>query len=191
MPAFGRLGVLSTRIDVLRQVADERRYFLPDNVIELLASRPAEDFAQLTETLDEVVTLARRAMVRPDMTFVEDCLRRGLPGDGTLRDAHVAADVTTNFYGLTLAELSCKPATRRKRQVRLVAMYLCFEFSKLSVQRIGQIFDSDASHVNFARHNVTGQMEDRPELRDEVAELRQRILKCLRQPERKSGDGWT
>ncbi len=40
------------------------------------------------------------------MAFVEDCLRRGFPGDNMLRDARVAAEVAIDFYCLTLEDLS-------------------------------------------------------------------------------------
>jgi hypothetical protein len=56
-----------------------------DNVIDLIAHQPTIDSQQLIETLDDVVTLARRARTKLDKAFVEGCLGRDLPGDSTFK----------------------------------------------------------------------------------------------------------
>lgn len=168
-------GDSHARTAVLRGMAAERGYHVPEDVIELIASLPIDHPQQDLETLDEVVTLARRARSKVDRAFLEDCLRRGLPGDSTLSAAQAAAAITANFYGLTREDLNRKPGTRRTGQARLVAMYLCFEFSELSMQKIGLLFGRDGSTVAYARLNLASEMDRRSEFREEIAALRRRI----------------
>lgn len=172
-------GDSHARIVLLRGIAAERRYHVPDDVIDVIADLPTDDPHQPIETLDEVVTLARRARSKLDKAFVEDCLRRGLPGDRTLSAAQAAAAITANFYGLNRQDLNRKPGTRGAGHARLVAMYLCFEFSELSMHKIGLLFDRDGSTVAYARLNLAAEMERLPAFSDEIAELRRQIGQSL------------
>jgi len=89
---------------------------------------------------------------------------------------------TASYFGLTLDDLCSTSRTRQLVTARQIAMYLTRELTDLSLPKIGQAFGGrDHSTVMHANKKISGLMQERPSIYEQVQELTSRIKTAARQ----------
>jgi chromosomal replication initiation ATPase DnaA len=92
--------------------------------------------------------------------------------DAGILSAKRVRDIVAEHYGLTLAEIAGRRATRRCAWPRQIGMYICVRHAGLASTRIGEVFGGrDHSTVLHAVRAVTARMANDSELTAEVAAL--------------------
>ncbi len=168
---------METRIAILQKKAASERLLAPSDVLEFIASRITNSIRELEGALIRVTAYAslNRAMV--DLALAEDVLRDFIPdGSGPELTADQIMDATSEYFGLTVDDLTGQSRSRVLVNARQVAMYLCRELTDLSLPRIGQAFGGrDHTTVMHADRKIRQQMAERRSLYNQIAELTNRI----------------
>ena len=83
---------------------------------------------------------------------------------------------TAAYFGQSMEELCGSSRSRVLVNARQIAMYLCRELTDLSLPKIGQAFGGrDHTTVIHATNKISGLMQERHAIFDQVQELTTRI----------------
>ncbi|MGE0214872.1 chromosomal replication initiator protein DnaA [Mycolicibacterium sp.] len=167
---------LETRIAILRKKAQMDRLDVPDDVLELIASRIERNIRELEGALIRVTAFASLNKTPIDKSLAEIVLR-DLISDPTTMQISTAAIMaaTAEYFETSVEELRGPGKTRALAQSRQIAMYLCRELTDLSLPKIGQAFGRDHTTVMYAEKKIRAEMAERREVFDHVKELTTRI----------------
>ncbi|BBY50375.1 chromosomal replication initiator protein DnaA [Mycolicibacterium arabiense] len=167
---------LETRIAILRKKAQMDRLDVPDDVLELIASRIERNIRELEGALIRVTAFASLNKTTIDKSLAEIVLRDLISDSSTMQigTATIMA-VTADYFEISVEELRGPGKTRALAQSRQIAMYLCRELTDLSLPKIGQAFGRDHTTVMYAEKKIRSEMAQRREVFDHVTELTTRI----------------
>ena len=167
---------LETRIAILRKKAQMDRLDVPDDVLELIASRIERNIRELEGALIRVTAFASLNKSPIELSLAEIVLRDLIPDSNSIQiSAATIMAVPAEYFDTTVEELRGPGKTRALAQARQIAMYLCRELTDLSLPKIGQTFGRDHTTVMYADKKVRGEMAQRREVFDHVKELTARI----------------
>ena len=167
---------LETRIAILRKKAQMDRLDVPDDVLELIASRIERNIRELEGALIRVTAFASLNKTSIDKSLAEIVLRDLISDPGTMQISTAAImAATAEYFETSVDELRGPGKTRALAQSRQIAMYLCRELTDLSLPKIGQAFGRDHTTVMYAEKKIRAEMAERREVFDHVKELTTRI----------------
>jgi chromosomal replication initiator protein len=167
---------LETRIAILRKKAQMDRLDVPDDVLELIASRIERNIRELEGALIRVTAFASLNKTPIDKSLAEIVLRDLISDPSTMQISTAAImAATAEYFETTVEELRGPGKTRALAQSRQIAMYLCRELTDLSLPKIGQAFGRDHTTVMYAERKIRDEMAQRREVFDHVKELTTRI----------------
>jgi chromosomal replication initiator protein len=167
---------LETRIAILRKKAQMDRLEVPDDVLELIASRIERNIRELEGALIRVTAFASLNKTAIDRSLAEIVLRDLISDSSTMQISTAAIiAATAEYFETSIEEIRGPGKTRALAQSRQIAMYLCRELTDLSLPKIGQAFGRDHTTVMYAEKKIRSEMAERREVFDHVKELTTRI----------------
>ncbi|MDY6810111.1 MAG: chromosomal replication initiator protein DnaA [Actinomycetota bacterium] len=167
---------LETRIAILRKKAQMDNIAVPDDVLELIASKIERNIRELEGALIRVTAFASLNNAELDKALAEVVLQALLPNSGTLEvSAASILAITAEYFDISVEELRGPGKTRSIAQARQISMYLCRELTDLSLPKIGETFDRDHTTVMYAERKIRKEMAERRKVYDHVQELTARI----------------
>ena len=167
---------LETRIAILRKKAQMDSIAVPDDVLELIASKIERNIRELEGALIRVTAFASLNNTDLDKSLAEVVLQALLPNSGTLEvSAASILAITAEYFDISVDELRGPGKTRAIAQARQISMYLCRELTDLSLPKIGETFDRDHTTVMYAERKIRKEMAERRKVYDHVQELTARI----------------
>ncbi|WP_425394569.1 chromosomal replication initiator protein DnaA [Aldersonia kunmingensis] len=167
---------LETRIAILRKKAQMDRLDVPDDVMELIASRIERNIRELEGALIRVTAFASLNGAPLDLTLAEIVLRDLIPDTSAVEiSAATIMAVTAEYFKISIDDLCGPGKSRPLAQARQIAMYLCRELTDLSLPKIGQTFGRDHTTVMYADKKIRKEMAERRHIYNQVQELTARI----------------
>ncbi|WP_168697897.1 chromosomal replication initiator protein DnaA [Gordonia paraffinivorans] len=167
---------LETRIAILRKKAQMDNISVPDDVLELIASKIERNIRELEGALIRVTAFASLNDAALDKSLADVVLQALLPNSGTLEvSAASILAITAEYFDVSVEELRGPGKTRSIAQARQISMYLCRELTDLSLPKIGETFDRDHTTVMYAERKIRKEMAERRKVYDHVQELTARI----------------
>jgi chromosomal replication initiator protein len=168
---------LETRLAILRKKAEGERAYVPDEVLELIATHVKDNIRELEGALIRVSAFA--SLTREPLTIdlaekvLSDILASEQPRQITPRRI---LDATATAFGFTVDEL-CGPSRRRPLvTARQIGMYVFRELTDFSYPAIAREFGGrDHTTVIHAVEKVSGLMKERRLVYDQVTALIQTI----------------
>lgn len=168
---------LETRLAILKKKSSQEHLPVPDDVLELIASRISSNIRELEGALIRVIAAA--SLNRTDVTIqlAQVALKDLFPGgDGSAISVNTIMAETGTYFGLTLEDLCSSSRTRQLVTARQIAMYLTRELTDLSLPKIGQAFGGrDHTTVIHANNKISKLMHEREAIYQQVQELTSRI----------------
>jgi chromosomal replication initiator protein len=175
---------LETRLAILRKKSGQEHLPVPADVLELIAGRISSNIRELEGALIRVTAFA--SLQRTDVTLqLAQMVLKDLFPDSQSTEISVGLIMgeTANYFGLSLDDLCSTSRTRQLVTARQIAMYLTRELTDLSLPKIGQAFGGrDHTTVIHANNKITGLMQERPAIYEQVQELTSRIKQSARHP---------
>ena len=175
---------LETRLAILRKKSASERLPVPDDVLELIASRIQSNIRELEGALIRVTAAGSLQQTEITMNMAQVVLKDLFP-DGGNSDISVSLIMTetATYFELTLDDLCSPNRTRQLVTARQIAMYLTRELTDLSLPKIGQAFGGrDHTTVMHANTKISALMKERHAIYEQVQELTSRIKTSARQP---------
>jgi chromosomal replication initiator protein len=164
---------LETRLAILRKKAEREKGFIPDEVLELIATNVKDNIRELEGALVRVSAYAslNREMITLDKAelVLSDILDANQPRQITPK---VILDATASTFGFTVDELCGASRRRPLVTARQIGMYVFREVTDFSFPAIGREFGGrDHTTVIHAVERITSLMRERRQVYDQVTDL--------------------
>ena len=168
---------LETRLAILRKKAEGERAYVPDEVLELIATHVKDNIRELEGALIRVsafASLNREPLTRELAEMVlSDILANEEPRQITPK---VILEATSSTFGFAIDELCGTSRRRPLVNARQIGMYVFRDLTDFSYPAIAREFGGrDHTTVIHAVEKVTGLMKERRQVYDQVTALIHRI----------------
>jgi chromosomal replication initiator protein len=166
---------LETRIAILQLKAKRDGIGVPDDVLDVIASKFDQNIRELEGALLRVAAYSSLLRQPVSVEIAERALEDLLPQPGSEIPAQMILDETASYFGLTRADLVSKNRSRPLTTARHVAMYLLRECTGLSLIKIGELFDRDHTTVLHGVKKIEMLMRDRAPIFRQVQDLTRKV----------------
>ena len=164
---------LETRIAILQKKAAQEGMSVPDDVLELIASKITTNIRELEGALIRVTAFASLSSRPLDVELAAHVLKDIIPSgeSATITVTTIMAEVS-DYFQISGEELCGTSRSRTLVNARQIAMYLCRELTDLSLPKIGQAFGGrDHTTVMHAERKIRQLIGERRALYDQITEL--------------------
>jgi chromosomal replication initiator protein len=168
---------LETRLAILRSKSMSEHQDVPDDVLEFIASHVKDNIRELEGALIRICAFAKLNNESISLSQAEDVLSDLVrAGEPRRISPQMILETVAATYGFSVEALIGPSRTRPLVTARQVAMYLTRELTDYSYPAIGRVFGKrDHTTVIHAVDKITGQMQERRQIYDQVTELIQKI----------------
>ncbi|MCS4490453.1 chromosomal replication initiator protein DnaA [Corynebacterium sp. ES2794-CONJ1] len=170
---------LETRIAILEKKAQAEGVQASRDVLELIASRFTSSIRELEGAFIRVAAFASLTSSGIDIHNAEAALCNLLPDEQNVQITaqHIQA-AAAEYFNFEISELLSAKKSRPLAHARQLAMYLCREFTELSLPQIGQQFGGrDHSTVVYAEKKIRQEITQKRQTYDEIEKLTALIKK--------------
>jgi chromosomal replication initiator protein len=166
---------LETRIAILQLKAQRDKIAVPNEVLDLIASKFDQNIRELEGALLRAAAFSSLTAQPIDITLAERALADLLPQNEIEIPPALIVDETASYFGLTRADLVSKNRSRPLTTARHIAMYLLRETTSLSLIKIGEMFARDHSTAMHGIRKVEADMSARGSTYRQVQDLTRTI----------------
>jgi len=168
---------METRVAILRAKAEEQHARVPDEVLNLIASRYTNNIRELEGSLTRVLAYARLTNDPLSLELVQAALASLQPEEPRLPPSpELIMDVVCRYFGIEREALLSKSREKRVAYPRQLAMYLMRELAQRSLVEIGvSLGGRDHSTVHHGWRKMERSLAIDPETKRDVASLREMI----------------
>ena len=173
---------LETRLAILRKKSEQENLRVPRDVMELIAGRISSNIRELEGALIRVTAAGSLQHTEVNLHMAQLVLKDLFPDSGSSEiGVGLIMSETAAYFGVSLDELCSGSRTRQLVNARQIAMYLTRELTDLSLPKIGQAFGGrDHTTVMHANNKISGLMQERPAIYQQVQELTSRVKSAAR-----------
>jgi chromosomal replication initiator protein len=165
-----------TRAAILKKKAESERIDLPDEVAALLATHIKSNVRELEGALMRLAAFASLKGEPVSVALARDVLSDVIPPPGYRPSIERIQEAVATHYGLTVAKLTSVSREQKIALPRQVAMYLCRELARETLQSIAEKFNKkDHTTVIAAVERVKELMAQDGEVRQAVTSLSARL----------------
>ncbi|MGO3361672.1 MAG: chromosomal replication initiator protein DnaA [Corynebacterium sp.] len=174
---------LETRMAILSKKAQMEGTYLPDDVLELIASRYEKSIRELEGAMIRVTAYCSLSKEPVTREAAEVALRDIMPDPQDVEiTPQIIIEVITGYFNVTVEELVGKAKVRHLVTARQLSMYLCRELTELPLKEIGAVFGGrDHTTVIYAERKVRTTIQEDRKTFQQIQELTQRIKSRARQ----------
>jgi chromosomal replication initiator protein len=168
---------LETRLAILRSKSMSEHQEVPDDVLEFIASHVKNNIRELEGALTRICAFGKLNKEPISLAQAEHVLSDLiLAGEPRRISPQMILEATSASYGFSVEALCGPSRTRPLVTARQVAMYLTRKLTDYSYPAIGRVFGKrDHTTVIHAVDKITGQMQERRQIYEQVTELIQKI----------------
>ena len=168
-----------TRVAILRNKAEQENVVLDEDfmeVIDLIAEKIKFNIRELESALTRVISFSQFMNQKVTVKFAKENLKDIFP----VRDMDITCETVKKAvckkYNIKLADMESAKRKREFSYPRQIAMYLCREFTDLSLPKIGDSFGGrDHTTVLHACDKISREIKTNQTLADEIKELKDAI----------------
>jgi chromosomal replication initiator protein len=168
---------LETRLAILRSKSESERQEVPDDVLEFIATHVKNNIRELEGALTRISAFAKLNQEAISLAQAERVLSDiVLAGEPRRITPQMILEATAASYGFSIDAICGPSRTRPLVTARQVAMYLVRNLTDYSYPAIARVFGNrDHTTVIHAVDKITGQMQQRRQIYEQVTELIQQV----------------
>jgi chromosomal replication initiator protein len=169
-----------TRLVILKTKADEKKYCLPDNVLEYIAANIKKNIRELEGALNRVVAFAQINNTQPSINDVAKILSTVIAPPKKLISYKNIIKAVSEFYDIAANDLTTKCRRREIVWPRQITMFLMREELKISYPFIGEkLGGKDHTTVMYACEKLSKEIETNETIQQEINLIKERIYNTL------------
>ncbi|SDL16999.1 chromosomal replication initiator protein DnaA [Tessaracoccus oleiagri] len=167
---------LETRIAILRKKVASQRLTAGTAVMEVIAQRITTNIRELEGALTRIAALASLNQQEITMELAEQVLNDLMPEGEVQVDAQSIMEATSQYFGISVDDLTGPSRVAGIAMPRHIAIYLCRELTDLSLPKIGAKFGGrDHSTVLNSVRRISDKIGEDRSLFTQVTELTNKI----------------
>jgi chromosomal replication initiator protein len=166
-----------TRIAILRKKANLENVFIPDEVFDFIADKVVSNIRELEGALNRVIAYSSLTDTDITIDLCQEALKEIIIASSARTiNAALIIDTVARYFDLRSDEFKSKKRNREVAFPRQIAMYLCRQFTELSLPKIGDEFGGrDHTTVMHAIDKISSEIQSNSEVRRTIDELRRTI----------------
>lgn len=150
---------LETRLAILRYKAEHMGRFIPDEILDIIASRVQSNIRELEGALNRILAFADLSGSSLSRNLVDVALADLLPQRGDLQPQEVV-DLVAHYFNLSAEKLLGRDRSHNVALPRQIAMYLLREEAKVSLPQIGRVLGGrDHTTVMYAIDKISKEIQ--------------------------------
>jgi chromosomal replication initiator protein len=166
-----------TRAAILKKKAAVERIELTDEVASLLATHIKSNVRELEGALMRLAAFASLKGETLSVPLARDVLRDVIPPPGYRPSIERIQEEVAAAWGITVAKLTSASREQKIAVPRQVAMYLCRELAKETLQTIAEKFNKkDHTTVIAAIDRVDEMLVGEPAIQEALVRLREKLV---------------
>lgn len=168
---------VETRVAILRAKAKDQRARVPDDVLQLIASRYTNNIRELEGSLTRVLAFSRLTGEELTTDVVQSALSSLQPDEPRLPPSpDLIMDVVCRYFGIDRDALLSKSREKRVAYPRQISMYLMRELAQRSLVEIGAALGGrDHSTVHHGWRKMERSLIVDPETKRDIGSLKELI----------------
>lgn len=168
---------LETRIAILRKKAEDEKYDVSDEIIEYIANNIQSNIRKLEGALIRLYAYSSLTNKEVTMELAYEALKHLISDKNKLITIDLIKNAISNYFNISLEDLSSKKKPKSISHPRQVAMYLSRKYTDNSLPKIGDEFGGrDHSTVIHAFNKITADLETDNELKKAIEDLEAELL---------------
>ncbi len=165
-----------TRLVILKTKLEEKKFSLPNEILEYIANNIKKNVRELEGALNRVIAFTKLNNSIPNVSQTSKILSTIISPPKKLISYKNIIKIVSDFYDLSSAELTTKCRKKEVVWPRQVIMYLMREELKSSYPFIGEkLGGRDHTTVMYAYEKMSREIETNESLQQEIALIRERI----------------
>ena len=166
-----------TRVAILHQKMKEKKYFLPEEIVELLAKKIQDNIRNLEGGLNLVVNSLKYQKLLPTKKNVEKILEKIFQPKRTVNFKKILNTVS-EFYDLNPDQIFSKCRKKELVKPRQIIMYLLKEELGFAYSTIAEkLGNRDHTTVLYACQKISKEIQKNPLLEEEISQIKNRLCK--------------
>jgi chromosomal replication initiator protein len=166
---------LETRIAILRTKAASCNASVPDDILEIIASRIQSNIRELEGALNRVLALSNLTKTPLTKEVTEAALNNLIPQRGRLTAEQIVEEVAQHF-SVEVPALQGPSRSHAIARPRQIAMYLIREETGASLPQIGAVLGGrDHTTILYGCERIADLIEEDASIRSQVGALRRRL----------------
>jgi chromosomal replication initiator protein len=173
---------LETRIAILKKKAELEDLPVPQDVLNLIATKMFSNIRELEGALIRVIAYASLTGEDVTMQMAEHILKDILSPtkEKSNLDIDLIKKVASEYYSIKIEEMTAKTRTREIATARQVAMYIARTMTNSSLPKIGGEFGGrDHTTVMHACEKIKEEIKSNPEIDEAVRTITENLKKHL------------
>lgn len=168
---------LETRIAILRKKAEDENYHVSDEIIEYIANNIQSNIRKLEGALIRLYAYSSLTNKEVTMELAFEALKHLISDKHKVVTIDLIKNSISNYFNISLEDLSSKKKPKSISHPRQVAMYLSRKLTDNSLPKIGDEFGGrDHSTVIHAFNKITSDLETDNELKKAIEDLEAELI---------------
>ncbi len=166
-----------TRMAILRKKEEMEGYNIDNEVIQYIATNIKSNIRELEGALTKVVATSRLTKSDITLALAEEALKDhiSLTKVKEITPEHII-EVVADHFNVRPADISSEKRTKDISDARQIAMYLCCDMTKASLQQIARIMKKkDHTTVMHGRDKITKDLENNENLQYTINVIRKKL----------------
>jgi len=168
---------LETRIAILRKKAEDEKYDVSDEIIEYIANNIQSNIRKLEGALIRLYAYSSLTNKEVTMDLAYEALKHLISDKHKLITIDIIKNAISNYFNISIEDLSSKKKPKSISHPRQVAMYLSRKHTDSSLPKIGDEFGGrDHSTVIHAFNKISSDLETDNELKKAIEDLEAELI---------------
>lgn len=171
---------LETRIAILKKKSEAEEIAVPQDVLNLIATKMVSNIRELEGALIRVIAYASLTGEEVSLSLAESILKDIISPaqEKSFIDIDLIKKVTSEYYSIKIEDMTAKTRTKEIANARQVAMYLARTLTPTSLPKIGEEFGGrDHTTVMHACDKISEELKNNPEINEAVKIISDNISK--------------
>jgi chromosomal replication initiator protein len=163
---------LETKVAIIHKKAEQHYKVIPHDVAMFIASKIKTNIRELEGVLLRVVAFASFTDREINLSLAQEVLKEFVHDKNKNFNISMIMKTVSGYFEIKISDLKSKNRSRQISIPRQISMYLCREYTKLSLPDIGRQFGGkDHTTVIFAHKKMTKIMKEKGELEKTINKL--------------------
>ena len=163
---------LETKVAIIHKKAEQHDKIIPHDVAMFIADKIKTNIRELEGVLLRVVAYASFTAREINLSLAQEVLKEFVYDKNKNFNISMIMKTVAGYFDIKVSDLKSKNRSRQISVPRQIAMYLCREYTKLSLPDIGRQFGGkDHTTVIFAHKKMTKIIKEKGELKKTVNKL--------------------
>ena len=166
-----------TRMAILQKKGELERYTIDDEVLKYIATHVKSNIREIEGALTKIVAVSRLKQIEVNVVLAEEVLKDLISSDVQKKiTVEFITDVVAEHFSITSADIISSKKSRNIAHPRQICMYLCREFTDVSLKDIGvKLGNRDHTTVLHGCNKIVDDLKDDPALQGVIDVLKKKI----------------